>query len=71
MVSLKISKILGLLQKLQNLLPRTAPITIYKAFLRPYLDYAEIIYDQAYNMCFHDKVECIQYNACLAITGAI
>ena len=28
-------------------------------------------YDQAYNSAFHDKLESIQYNACLAITGAI
>ena len=35
------------------------------------LDYANIIYDQTYNFAFHDKLESIQYNACLAITGAI
>ena len=71
MVSLKISKTLGLLRKLHNLLPRSALITIYKAFVRPYLDYVKILYDQAYNMSFHHKLESIQYNACLAITGAI
>ena len=71
MVSLKISKTLGLLQKLHNLLPRSALNTIYKAFVRPYLDYGDILYDQAYNMSFHHKLESIQYNACLAITGAI
>ena len=38
MVSLKISKTLGLLRKLQNLLTRSALITIYKAFVRLYLD---------------------------------
>ena len=71
MISLKISKTLGLLRKLHNLLPRSALITIYKAFVRPYLDYGNILYDQAYNMSFHHKLESIQYNACLAITGAI
>ena len=71
MVSLKISKTLGLLRKLHNLLPRSALITIYKAFVRPYLDYHDILDDQAYNMSFHHKLESIQYNACLAITGAI
>ena len=72
MVSLiKISKTLGLLQKSQNLLPRSALITIYKAFVRPYLDYGDILYDQAYNMSFHHELESTQYNACLAITGAI
>ena len=71
MVSLKISKSLGLLRKIHNLLPRSALITIYKAFVRPHLDYDYILYDQAYNMSFHHKLESIQYNACLAITGAI
>ena len=71
MVSLKISKTLGLLRKLHNLLPRSALITIYKAFVRPYLDYGNILYDQAYNMSFHHKLESIHYNACLARTGAI
>ena len=66
MVSLKISKTLGLLRKLHNLLPRSALITIYKAFVRPYLHYGNILYDQAYNMSFHHKLESIQYNACLA-----
>ena len=70
MVSLKISKTLGLLRKLHKLLPRSALITIYKAFVRPHLDYGDILYDQAYNMSFHHKLESIQYNACLEITGA-
>ena len=42
MVSLKISKILGLVRKLNNLLPWSALISIYKAFVRPYLDYGDI-----------------------------
>ena len=71
MVSLKINKTLGLLQKLHNLLPRFPLIWMYKTFVRPYLDYGDILYDQAYNMSFHHKLESIQYNACLAITGAI
>ena len=71
MVSLKISKILGLLRKLHNLPPRSALITIDKAFVRSHLHYGDILYDQAYNMSFHHKLESIQYNACLAITGAM
>ena len=68
----KISKTKGLLCKLHNFLPRAAAlITIYKAFIRPYIDYGDILYDQAYNMSFHHKLESIQYNACLSITGAI
>ena len=39
--------------------------------MRPYLDYGDIIYDQAYNVSFHEKLESVQYNSALAITGAI
>ena len=52
-------------------MPRSSLLTIYKTFIRSQLDYADIIYDQAYNSAFHDKLEFIQYNACFAITGAI
>ena len=52
-------------------MPRSSLLTIYKTFIRSWLDYADIIYDEAYNSAFHDKLESIQYNACLAITGAI
>ena len=70
-ITKKISKTMGLLRKFQQILPRSTLLTIYKAFIRSRLDYANIIYDQAYNSAFHDKRESIQYNACLAITGAI
>ena len=43
----KISKTIGLLHKLHNFLPRAALITICKAFIRPVLDYGDILYDQA------------------------
>ena len=33
----KINKTIGLLRKLQNILPRPALMTIYKAFVRPHL----------------------------------
>ena len=40
-------------------------------FLLPILDYGDILYNQAFNISFHDRLESIQYNACLTITGAI
>ena len=46
-------------------------MTMYKAFVRPHLDYGDIIYDEAYNKTFDQKLESIQYNACLALLGAI
>ena len=70
-ISVKTNKTLYLLRKLQNLLPSAALITLYKLFIRPYLDYGDIIYEHAFNSSFHEKRESIQYNANLAITGAI
>ena len=66
-----ISKTIGLLHKLHNFLSRAEFITIYKPFSRAHLGYEDILYDQAYNMSFYQKLESIQCNACLAITGAI
>ena len=48
-ITTKINKAIGLIWKLQNILPRLVLMTIYKAFVRPYLDYGDIIYDEAYN----------------------
>ena len=67
----KVNKTIGLLRKLQDTLPRTLLITIFKSFIRPHLDYAEIIYDRAYSTSFHQNIESIEYNAELTITGAV
>ena len=67
----KVNKTTGLLQKLQNILPRGPLLTIYKSFIRPHLDYGDVIDDQHYNNSFHQKLQSIQYNTALAITGAI
>ena len=69
-ISNKVNKTIWLLWELQNILPRR-PLLIYKSFFRPHLDYGDVIYDQHYNNSFHHKQESIQYNAALAITGAI
>ena len=61
----------GVLHTLRNILPRTTLITIYKAFIRSHLDYGDVLYDQAFNNSFKEKLESFQYNACLALTGAI
>ena len=67
----KTNKTIGLLRKLSNLLSRQALIIIYKAFVIPHLDYGDVLFDQVFNNSFHGKMEYIQYNACLAITGTI
>ena len=70
-VETKVNKSVGIILKLQNVLPRSALLTVYKSFIRPLLDYGDIIYDKAFNESFHEKLESLQYNAALAITGAI
>ena len=65
------NKGVGLLRKVQTILPRNSLLTIYKSFIRPLLDYADVIYDQPSNVSFSKKIESVQYNAALAITGAI
>ena len=67
----KTNKTIGLLHKLQTHLLRAHLIPIYKSFIRPHLDYDDMIYDQTFNMSFQQKMETIQYNAALPITGAI
>ena len=67
----KTNRTIGLLRKLQSLLPSAALITIYKAFVRSDLIYGNVLHDQAFNASFHEKLESIQYNACLVLTGAI
>ena len=46
-------------------------MTIYKAFLRPLIDYGDIIYEQPRNESFCEKLESVQYKTALAITAAI
>ena len=53
------------------LLPRSSLLTIYKSFVWPLLDYDDGIYDQRNNSSLSDKIESVQYNAALALTGAI
>ena len=67
----KVNKSIGLLCKLQPVLPRSSLLTIYKTFIRGHFDYVDAVYDHSYKSLFHEKLELIQYNAALAVTGAI
>ena len=44
-------------------------LTIYKAFIRPHLDYGDVVNNYPGNASFAQKLEPVQYNASLAITG--
>ena len=61
----------NLMGKLNLLLPRSSLLTVYKCFIRPHLDYGDAIYDQPNLSSLTNKIESVQYNAALAITGAI
>ena len=53
----KCNRIIGSIKMLSLILPRAILLTICKAFVRPHLDYADIIYDKPDNEFFQDWVE--------------
>ena len=67
----KANKGIGLIRRLYSYLPPTSLLVIYKSFIRPLLDYGDVIYDQPHNDTFCKSIESVQYNAALAITGTI
>ena len=67
----KVNKSINLLRKLNLTLPRSSLLLIYKSFIRFHLDYGDIVYGQLNDSYLSEKIESLQYNAALAITGAI
>ena len=51
-----------------KILPWAPLLTIQKSFIRPHLDYSDVIYEQRYNNSFHQKLDSIQNNVALALT---
>ena len=70
-VIVKVNKDISIIKKLRYSFPRRSLITIYKAFLRPLIDYEDMIYDQPQNDYFSEKLELIQYKGTLPITCTI
>ena len=58
-------KTIGFLRKFQLTLLRKSLVTIYKSFIKPHLDYGDVIYDRASNESFHESLESLQYSASL------
>ena len=56
----KIKKGTSVIKKLNVTLPRFSILTIYKSFIRPHLDYGDIIYDQPNNDGLSEKIESFQ-----------
>ena len=71
----KANRSIGIIKKVEMKkklkLPKNALLTIYKSFVRSYLDYGDIVCNQPTNDSLCKKLESVQYNAALAITGAI
>ena len=65
------NKLIGSIKYPSSLLPRKSLLTIYKSFIRPHLDYCDILYDNPANETLINCIEKVQYKACLAITDAI
>ena len=59
------------MKKLSRFLTQKTLLTICKSFVRPNLDYNDIIYDKPFNDSFKTKIKMIQYSAALVITGVI
>ena len=82
---------IGVIKRFYDYLSRKVLLQIYISYIRPNLDYCDVIYhkpsyDDFYCACyseraktdpvninaqFNDKIETVQYNAALAITGCV
>ena len=56
----KANREIGFISKLRSNLPRNALLTICKSFIRLYLDYGDIVYDQHINDSFGKELESVQ-----------
>ena len=66
---LRAKKGIGLITRLGRHLPRNSLLNIYKACIRPHLNYGDVVYDYPGKASFMQKLESVQYNASLAIIG--
>ena len=52
----KAHKTIGIIRELQNVLQQSALLTFYKTFIRPDLDYQDVIYYTAFNRSLQAKL---------------
>ena len=52
-----VNKLTAVLRILQTVLPRHSLLTIYKAFIRPHLDYCDVTYDKIFNPLIRNVVK--------------
>ena len=71
---------IGLLRYLSKYVPRHTLNELYKLYVRPHLDYVDVIYHIPAKVCefsgkvalpsLMEKLESVQYSAALAVSGA-
>ena len=66
-----VNKLTSTLRKLYHYMPRDSLVTIYKSFIRPQLDCADVTFDKPSNATFSNRFESDRYNAALEINGTI
>ena len=59
---MKANRGIGVIRKLDNILPRSALLTIYRSFIRPHLDYGDVINNQPENQSLSSKILLRQYH---------
>ena len=59
------------MKRLYLTLSRKILLTTFKSFVRPNVNYADIIHDKPFTESFKRKIEMVHYKAALVITGAI
>ena len=52
----KCFRMIGIIKRLSVSVPRKALLTIYKSFIRPHLDFEDILYDEPGNQNFQNKL---------------
>ena len=67
----KATKGIEVIKKIFKCLPGNDLLTIYKSLVKPHLNYGDIVYDRLNNESFISTLQQVQYNAALAIIGAI
>ena len=65
----KYNNIIELIKKFSLTLSIKNLLTIYKSFVKPNLEYADIMYDKLHES-FERKIEMVQYIAALIVNGA-
>ena len=53
----KANKDIGIICKLNKILPHSASLTIYRSFVSPHLDYGDVIYDEPEDESFSIRVK--------------